>query len=200
MTQNSQAADNVIWGESNDSLLIGTDLNEEFGDDLGNDTAYGGAGDDYIGLGIGNDVHYGGAGNDSLFGGEDSDTLDGGAGNDVLYGYSAYESELYSDDLDGGVDVASYAAAEAAVSVDLSITAAQNTGGGGVDILSGMEGLIGSDYGDSLIGSSEDNLIYGGGGNDTVQTGYGSDTLFGGSGTNTLSLAGHPGDVRVDSA
>ncbi len=88
MSQNSQSSENVIWGESNDSLLIGTDLNEEFGDNLGNDTAYGGAGDDYISLGRGNDVHYGGAGNDSLFGAEGSDTLDGGAGNDVLYGYS----------------------------------------------------------------------------------------------------------------
>ena len=100
--------------------------------------------------------------------------------------------------MDGGVDVASYAAADTAVSVDLSVTAAQNTGGGGVDILSGMEGLIGSDYGDSLIGSSENNLIYGGGGNDTVQVGSGYDTVFGGSGTNTLSFAGYLGEVRID--
>ena len=48
---------------------------------MGNDTIYGGDG---------NDVLVGKAGNDTLWGGSGDDTLDGGVGNDFLYGDSGY--------------------------------------------------------------------------------------------------------------
>ncbi|NDC75886.1 hypothetical protein EBZ70_11565, partial [bacterium] len=96
----------------------------------------------------------GNGGNDTIEGGDGNDTMDGGA----------------------GFDIASYATAGAAVAVDLSITAAQNTFGAGIDTLSNFEGLIGSAYDDSLTGSGGDNSILGGAGNDTMDGGLGNDT------------------------
>uniref|UniRef100_UPI0038F5EF9C calcium-binding protein n=1 Tax=Sphingomonas sp. TaxID=28214 RepID=UPI0038F5EF9C len=79
----------------------------------------------------GNDILRGAAGNDSLIGGEGADALDGGLGNDALNGGN-------------GVDVATYSAAGAAVSVNLAIAAAQNTIGAGLDTITAVENLIGS--------------------------------------------------------
>jgi serralysin len=76
-------------------------------------------------------------GSDALSGLGGEDLLDGGAGDDTL---------------DGGsdIDTAVYALAQAAVSVTLAHTGAQDTGGGGVDTLSSIENLIGSDFDDRL--------------------------------------------------
>lgn len=105
MTQNSQYAEDVICGTINDDLLLGTDHYEEIGDYLGHVTAYGGAGDDFLGLGVGNDVNHGGAGRDTIFGGEGSHTLDGGAENDVINGFSNVVCEWYPDELVGLFDL-----------------------------------------------------------------------------------------------
>ena len=72
MAQNRQYAEDVICRTINDDLLVGTDHNAEIEDYLGHDTAYGGAGADFLGLGVGNDVNYGEAGRDTIFGGEGS--------------------------------------------------------------------------------------------------------------------------------
>jgi Ca2+-binding RTX toxin-like protein len=64
----------------------------------------------------------------------------------------------------------------AAVTVSLTPTTAQNTGGAGTDTLTNFENLIGSQYNDSLTGSSGDNVIEGGLGNDTLDGGTGIDT------------------------
>ena len=100
---------------------------------------------------------------DSIIGNGGNDTIEGSAGNDTMDGGA-------------GFDIASYVTAGAAVTVDLSITAAQNTSGAGIDTLSNFEGLIGSAYDDSLTGSSVDNSILGGAGNDTMDGGVGNDT------------------------
>jgi len=61
-------------------------LNSDTDANGGNDTLYGGAGDDILYGQGGNDTLYGGEGNDILHGGAGNDTLAGGAGDDVLYG------------------------------------------------------------------------------------------------------------------
>ena len=48
----------------------------------------------------------------------------------------------------GGVDTVRYAAAAAGVTVNLSVTTAQNTVGAGLDTLSGFENLSGSAFND----------------------------------------------------
>jgi Ca2+-binding RTX toxin-like protein len=130
----------------------------------GNDTIKGGAGDDVLAGNAGNDTLIGGDGDDYILGGPGNDTIDGGAGND----WAAYED------------------ATAGVKVDLNLTSAQDTGGGGTDKLAGIENLYGSDFNDTLTGDAHDNMIVGGLGNDVVNGGKGGDTLWGSAGADTL--------------
>jgi Ca2+-binding RTX toxin-like protein len=133
----------------------------------GNDTIKGGAGDDVLAGNDGNDTLQGGDGDDYILGGPGNDTIDGGAGND----WAAYED------------------ATAGVIVDLNLTTAQNTGGGGTDKLAGIENVYGSDFNDTLTGDAHDNMIVGGLGNDIVNGGKGGDTLWGSAGADTLDGA-----------
>lgn len=121
-----------------------------------------------------NDVLTGNAKDNKIVGAAGNDTLDGGAGNDVL---------------DGGADrdIVTYATAGAAVVVDLSLSGPQDTGGGGIDTLIGIENIVGSNYDDTLIGSDEGNNIKGGGGNDTIRGSGLNDVLEGGEGNDTLN-------------
>jgi serralysin len=111
----------------------------------------------------------GDGGANNLLGGGGNDTLEGGGGNDLLSG-------------GGGTDTASYAHAGAAVTVDLSLTAAQNTKGAGSDTLDMIENLIGSAFADRLTGSDAANRLDGGEGNDTLIGAAGRDALTGGDG------------------
>jgi Ca2+-binding RTX toxin-like protein len=146
----------------------------------GNNTLTGTSTADSIsGLG-GNDTLFGGGGNDSLFGGNNNDLLEGGTGADSVDGGS-------------GNDTASYAASGAAVAVSL----ATNTGSGGDaqgDVLSSIENLVGSAFGDSLTGNNGNNTLTGGDGDDALFGGGGNDALFGGLGNDTL-VGGSGSDV-----
>lgn len=137
-------------------------------------------------------VMYGGAGNDQLAGREGDDTLFGGDGNDIVGG------DTGNDRMDGGAgtDLALYNASTGAVTVDLGIGYAQNTGGAGTDTLLNIENLFGSNYSDVLRGSASDNVIYGGTGNDQIYGREGHDTLFGGDGNDTL--VGDAGNDRME--
>jgi VCBS repeat-containing protein len=142
------------------------------------------AGDDKLTGAAGHDRLVGGAGNDQLFGGLGNDLLWGGAGNDVLNGGD-------------GNDTATYADATATVKVDLTLTGAQTTGGGGSDTLTGIENVIGSAFNDTIGGNAGDNVLDGGAGIDTVtyvkaasgvsvSLGLASAQNTGGAGTDTL--------------
>ncbi|WP_414923008.1 beta strand repeat-containing protein, partial [Pseudomonas sp. IT-P294] len=150
-------------------------------------TLTGTAGDDVLVAGTGNNVINAGDGNDVLTAGSGNNELHGGAGNDLLF------SGPGNDLLDGGpgIDTVSYAHATAGVTVDLSLTTAQNTGGAGTDTLTGIENLVGSNFNDSLTGDSHNNVINGGLGDDILNGGGGDDILIGGLGNNTLT--GGPG-------
>ncbi len=129
-----------------------------------------------------NDNLTGDANANRLSGGAGDDTLSGGAGDDFLIGGEG------NDKLSGGLgyDIASYAGAAAAVTVSLATIAAQNTGGAGVDTLSSISGLIGSNFNDVLTGNQYSNLLSGGGGDDRLIGGDGSDTLDGGAGLDKM--------------
>ena len=136
--------------------------------------------------GSGVDIMYGNGLGNRLEGGLGADTLLGLNGDDVLIG------GLGDDQLDGGagIDTASYASAGGAVTVTLGMTdpfgaplaGPQNTGAAGFDVLSGIENLTGSAFGDTLYGGAGANWLSGGGGNDGLSGGAGDDVLDGGTG------------------
>lgn len=147
-----------------------------------NDTLIGSAAANMMVGGAGNDTVSGGKGDDTLWGSDGHDTLDGGDGDDYLVGGAG-------DDLikgGAGWDWSSYEDAAAGVTVDLTKTTAQNTGGGGTDTLSGIEHLYGSKFADVLTGDAKDNYLWGDAGDDKLYGGAGDDHLSGGAGVNVI--------------
>lgn len=138
------------------------------------------------------DILRGNTADNELQGGLGRDTLIGGGGNDILIGGDG------NDSLNGGlgVDVASYQLATAAVSVDLGLVGAQNTGGAGTDSLANIENLTGSAFGDVLTGDGLANFLVGLTGNDSLIGGAGDDTLGGGRGDDVLD-GGLGGDRMI---
>ena len=133
----------------------------------------------------------GGGGDDTIDGQSGNDTVQGGAGNDVLTGGTGY-------------DLLTYAAATAAVTVNLTTPLAQNTEGAGTDTIAGFENLTGSAFNDTLTGNATANILDGKGGDDLLNGGAGTDTAHYGSATAAvtvnLSLAGaqNTGAAGVD--
>lgn len=192
----------------NFEYLTGSNFNDTLTGNSGSNTIEGGAGNDILNGGTGTDkVTYAsamagvtvnlalttaqntiGAGtdtisafenltgsnfNDTLTGNSGSNTIEGGAGNDILNGGT-------------GTDTVTYTGATAAVTVNLALTTAQNTGGAGTDTITNFEKLTGSGYNDTLRGNTGDNTVVGGSGNDTVYGNSGNDIIYGDSGTDTL--------------
>ncbi len=147
------------------------------------ENAAGGAGDDTL---IGNDAAnwlVGGLANDDLSGGSGDDRLAGDDGDDLLNGGS-------------GFDYADYTSAAAAVSVNLAIAVGQNTGQG-IDTLTGIEAVYGSDFNDVLLGASVANTLNGGAGDDRLDGKLGADTTIGGMGSD-WHYVDNAGDVVID--
>ncbi|MBD1589697.1 hypothetical protein HAQ06_23985 [Pseudomonas sp. C2L12B] len=116
----------------------------------------------------------------------DSSTAADGTGNNLDNLIVAGAGDNVLDGRDG-IDTLSYANASAGVSIALSTTQAQATGGSGTDVVKRFENLLGSDFADQLTGSSADNVLEGGAGDDALLGGAGDDRLAGGRGTDTLT-------------
>jgi Ca2+-binding RTX toxin-like protein len=119
------------------------------------------------------DVLAGDDGANRIDGGVGNDTLDGGLGNDTL-------------DAGSGSDWASYAESTGAVTVNLAVGTAQDTGAAGFDTLASIENLAGSAYADTLTGDAQANILDGNAGDDRLNGGAGNDTLLGGAGDDVL--------------
>jgi hypothetical protein len=133
-------------------------------------------------------IFRGGSGADIVKGGGTLDTLVGNAGDDVLdgwFGNDTLSGGLGNDTLIGGegLDTATYVNSTAGVNVDLRIAAAQDTGGEGIDTLSGIEYLTGSGFGDTLRGDDGFNLIID---NSVLGAAGQTDSLFGYGGTDSI--------------
>jgi Ca2+-binding RTX toxin-like protein len=139
--------------------------------DLANNTASGGdaAGDVLTGI----EGVIGSGGNDRLTGNAGDNTLSGGGGDDTLEGGAG------ADRIDGGAgfDLASYEHSSAPVTVDLANGTASGGDAAG-DVLTGIEGVIGSSGNDRLTGNAGDNTLSGGGGDDMLDGGGGNDTIL----------------------
>ncbi len=191
-----------------DDVLTGGNGDDTFEGGEGNDTINGGNGANTasyahsffgvtVSLAVAGPQDTIGAGVDTLIsienltGSDFADTLTAGPAGSVLnagMGADTLVSGAGADTLNGagGTDTASYANAAAAVAVSLAITAAQDTGGAGVDTLTSIERLTGSGFDDTLTGNNGTNLIFGGAGDDIINGAGGQDTLKGGTGNDTF--------------
>jgi Ca2+-binding RTX toxin-like protein len=122
----------------------------------------------------------GGSGSDNLLGSNVANTLIGNDGNDVLLGRGGNDTlrgGLGDDRITGGgaIDTADYSGATG-VTLNLTVTAAQNTGLGN-DTVTGIENVITGSGADNITGTGGANTFIEGGGNDTYNGGGGVDTL-----------------------
>ena len=202
-------ADNVLEGnDGNDTLmggagsdtLIGGPGADELNGQSGLDTAAYTGSDAAVTVNLSDGTASGGdAEGDSLTsienltGSAHDDTLTGDAGPNVLDGRAGADTLAGGD----GADTASYAASDAAVTIDLS--AGTNTGGHAAgDTLTGIENLSGSRYADALTGDAGPNRLDGGAGNDRLEGRAGADALVGGTGLDTASYAASATAVTVN--
>jgi hypothetical protein len=147
-------------------------------------SAYGGLGNDQIGLFGGDDVVDAGSGNDTVDTGWGDDTIDGGEGADSIGGGYGRDRVVYSS-------------RSAAVSVSLDDVANDGASGEGdnvrptVDDVTGGSGndtLTGDDGANGLTGGLGDDVLSGAGGADSLDGGAGTDSFSGGAGTDSFSL------------
>jgi Ca2+-binding RTX toxin-like protein len=218
------AFDDTLSGNGATNVILAGDGNDLLFADLGNDTLNGGDGIDTLSFAnatlavranlslttgqntaLGTDIItnieniIGGDFNDTFTGSAGDNTLDGGLGNDTIQGGLGDDRLIGGD----GVDLLTYSAAAAGVTVNLNLLTAQNTGAAGIDTVSGFENLTGSAFADILTGSDDDNTIFGGlsddiiyglDGNDSLNGDDGADTLYGGAGSNIIN-GGNGNDV-----
>ena len=109
------------------------------------------------------------------------------------------EGAAGADVLDGGdgLDTASYAASNAAVTVDLLAGTAIGGHATG-DTFAGIENLSGSRYNDTLTGDTKANRLDGGSGHDRLMGGAGADVLVGGPGNDAAYYASSAAAVTVN--
>lgn len=180
--EGSVYADTWGWGATFDGVEIvkGTAYADHFDGSTGADTFLGGAGNDDLSGFAGNDHLEGNAGTDYLDGGDGDDLVDGGAGNDVLF------TSAGNDILIGGEGHDTFIASDATqhLVMDLGAGTIANDGFGGVDSISGVETIFGSDHGNTITGSGGNDMIFGGEGGDTIVAGAGNDVLYGGGAYN----------------
>ena len=187
-----------MGGEGNDTLIGGPGADALDGD-AGLDTASYAGSSTAVTVNLSDGTATGGDAEGDTF--TSIENLTGSAFDDTLIGDSSdnvLEGGNGADTLDGGAsaDTASYAASDAAITVDLST--GTNTGGHAAgDTLTSIENLLGSRYSDVLTGDAGANRLDGGAGNDRLTGGAGADTLVGGTGLDTASYAASAAAVSV---
>ena len=165
----------VSAGAGNDTLVAG------IGDaDIGARTLYGGLGDDEL-QGCPNGYLYGGAGNDILMAWSGRNVMYGGSEADLIFGWVGQDIVFGGD----GDDTLSYAASHYAVNVNLATNQVRGGDAHG-DVISEIEGVVGSKSADTLRGSTAHNYFDGFLGNDTIYGGAGNDTIAGNGGKDSL--------------
>ncbi len=183
-TDNGSTHGNIVYAAGGNDTVFGG-IGEDFlnGED-GNDYLNGGDDDDVLFGGNGKDILKGGDGDDDLFGGAGKDVLKGGDGNDYLSGGDGKDilkGGEGNDYLFGGYNK------------DILKGGAGNDellGGGAKDVLKGGSGndYLSGGAGDDLVkGGIGNDAVHGGDGDDTLKGGKGNDVLFGGNGDDSLT-------------
>ncbi|TWH96157.1 putative Ig domain-containing protein [Bradyrhizobium daqingense] len=130
---------------------------------------------------------------EALVGSFFDDTLIGDNNNNNLRGESGADRLIGS----GGTDVAEYFEASSGLVVSLS-NPSMNTGEAAGDTYISIEGISGSNFGDTLMGDNGNNLLFGQGGDDIVLGGAGADLLDGGTGSDLVSYANAASGVTAN--
>ncbi|MEI5522080.1 calcium-binding protein [Streptomyces brasiliscabiei] len=167
----------VNAGDGNDIITKTGNVRGELKGESGNDVINGGPSP-------GSNILNGGTGNDTLNGGVTFDMLVGGPGADRLSGGG------------GTTDLVSYLDSTSGVVVDIDNAADDGAGGEGDNVLTDVEFIYGSQFGDTLTGGAAGDILSGFGGNDLLVGGNGNDTLVGGAGSDTHS--GGAGNDTLD--
>ena len=130
------------------------------------------------------------AGNDTLTGGAGDDTLDGGPGADTLVGGAGKDTITYADATEGvrvNLHPTSWATLFGSGFAPASARDGLLVGGvPSVDVLSGIEVVIGGAFADGISGTTAAETFSGGGGNDSLEGRGGADLLLGGAGDDRL--------------
>ncbi len=183
----------TLTGNSEDNLLEGGMGGDRLDGGQGMDTAsyeHAVAG---VEVSLNSAVQHGGeaegdvlVGIERLRGSAYGDTLSGNDGGNVLTGLDG------ADHLEGGGgnDTADYSESNAGIDVDLDRTGGQVGGHAQGDILTGMENVVGSGYGDMIVGNGGANMLSGGAGDDTLVGDGGADTCMGGDGFDIAAFSG----------
>ncbi|UXE63585.1 MAG: discoidin domain-containing protein [Woronichinia naegeliana WA131] len=165
----SSAGDVVTENANEGTDTVKTYLTYTLGNNLENLTLLGNADIDGTGNSLNNSLT-GNNFNNTLSGGDGNDTLNGTIGNDTLIGGNGNDSAYYYNATDS-------------VIVNLA-TGIANDGQDGIDTLSQIENVQGSNTaGDNLTGNTGVNVLYGYGGADILNGGGGNDLLYLGSDT-----------------
>ncbi|MEV6385220.1 calcium-binding protein [Streptomyces sp. NPDC051773] len=167
----------VNAGDGNDIITKTGNVRGDLKGESGNDVVNGGPSP-------GSNILNGGPGNDTLNGGVTFDLLIGGTGADRLSGGG------------GASDIASYLESGSGVVVDIDNAADDGIGGEGDNVLTDVEIVYGSPFGDTLTGGTAGDILSGFGGNDLLVGGAGNDTLVGGAGGDSHS--GGAGNDTLD--
>ncbi len=176
--------ENIVSGAGNDTIVSGKN-SEIIDGGSGTDTVSYISSATAVVASLTQNLSTGGDGRDSfrnienITGSRFADTLEGNSADNTIDGGS-------------GIDTVSYENTNAAVTVSLTNTGAQNTNSAGSDTLVNIENITGSNHDDALTGNASDNTIEGLSGNDTIDGGAGIDTasyaLSGGAVTASLRL------------
>lgn len=183
--------DSLFGGLGNDVLEAGGGDDSLLGGD-GDDMLSGDAGNDEIAGGAEKDQLFGGAGDDRLEGGDGVDAFGGGDGNDTILGDAGTDLAVGMD----GDDVLFGGADNDTMGGNLGADVLE--GGDGDDALDGDEGddtLTGDAGNDTLTAGADADLLTGDTGNDQLNGDDGNDRLFGDAGRD--SLFGGDGDDRL---
>ncbi len=141
-------------------------------------------------VGAGGAMLVGATTNDAFTGNTGNDTLDGGAGNDILAGGDGDDVLLVGDGNDNvnggsGFDIISYAGALGSMVINLALPGAAGGAAAG-DVVTSIEGVIGTASADGITGDANANLLDGGAGADIINGGIGNDTIVGGAGADNM--------------
>lgn len=166
-----------------DSIIFGTEGNDNIKGTNGDDLIFGLGGNDKIQGRDGDDCIFGGDGNDKIHGGKGNDTIEGNNGNDKIHGQQGDDVIIGgegNDKIHGGKgnDV-----------IDGGEGNNQIHGNQGNDIITsgnGNDKIWGGQGDDNIDAGSGKNKIHGNQGNDTITSGDGNDIIHGGQGNDII--------------
>lgn len=167
-------ADVLLGGKGSDTYYVDNSADKVMeGSDAGFDRVFSTASSFTLSYNI-EELYLMGTGDINGTGNAEDNTIYANSGNNVLNGGA-------------GIDTLSYESASAGITLRMTTSAAQATGGSGSDSIRNFENLTGSDFADTFTGSSGNNILRGRDGNDVLNGGDGNDVLEGGAGMDRLT-------------